>query len=239
MHFTLRMLQTLLAAPNALRSAVKPAPVLSPAKWDYPAAPGEHFTVGTAKVSIVPGDLHAQKYYLAGYGANKPARGVLNPVYATALWLDDNTGHGGLLLISVDCVGIMHNDVEALRAHLAPLIERTGCRAMHVMSTHVHAGIDTMGFWGKFPRSGRNESYFRLLFGAIESAAEQAYATRRAGDCTTATCKRREFNRINACPRCLMITHTGFVLCRMTAAEKCILLTMPATPRCWAAATNC
>jgi len=181
MHISLKLLQARMAIPNAIKSKITPAPPLPEAKWDYPQA-GRHYTVGAAKVDLTPGDLLSKKYYMAGYGVWKPIRGILNPVYATALWLDDNSGRGGILLVSVDCVGIMNNDVEAIRQRLAPFRKRTGCRAVHVMATHCHASIDSMGFWGPLPKTGRDKTFFRILFGAIESAAEQAYATRRCGD---------------------------------------------------------
>jgi hypothetical protein len=50
------------------------------------------------------------------------------------------------------------------------------------MSTHCHAGIDTMGFWGPLPKTGRDKRFFKLLFDKIEKAAEDAYASRRDGD---------------------------------------------------------
>jgi len=177
------MLQAKMSVPFALLSKISNVPTLPKAVWDCPGeSKRDHFTVGTAKVDLTPSDLFSKKYYMAGYGIWKPIQGILNPVYATALWLDDNSGRGGVLLVSVDCVGIMNNDVDEIRTRLARFSQRTGCRAIHIMSTHCHAGIDSMGFWGPLPKTGRDKAFFKILFGAIESAAEQSYATRRCGD---------------------------------------------------------
>ncbi|MCL1952640.1 MAG: hypothetical protein FWF60_07410 [Oscillospiraceae bacterium] len=183
MHTAIKVLEKALSKPFQLRSIAYHAPPLPEPVWDCPAqAKADHFTVGLAKEDLTPPDLLTHRYYMAGYGFFKPVQGFLNPICATALWLDDNSGAGGVLLVSVDCVGIMNNDVEALRRRLAPFCRTTGCRAVHIMSTHCHASIDTMGFWGPLPKTGRDPRFFKLLFGKIVRAAERAYATRRDGD---------------------------------------------------------
>jgi len=183
MHFTLEALQKGLALPFQARAKTYTAPPLPEPVWDCPAqAESAYFTAGTAKEDLTPPDLRKHKYYMAGYGIYKPVRGILNPVYATALWLDDNSGRGGLLLVSVDCVGIMNSDVEVIRKRLEPFCQITGCRAVHVMATHCHASIDTMGFWGPLPKTGRDKRFFTLLFDKIEKAAYAAYAARKDGD---------------------------------------------------------
>ncbi|MCL2495086.1 MAG: hypothetical protein FWE98_05455 [Oscillospiraceae bacterium] len=183
MHYSLKALEKALSTPFKLRSINYRPPPLAQPVWDCPdQARSDFFTAGLAKANITPPNLLTHKYYMAGYGFFKPIQGILNPVYATALWLDDNSGRGGVLLVSVDCVGIMNNDVEKIRAMLRPFCRTTGCRAVHVMSTHCHASIDTMGFWGPLPKTGRDPYFFALLFEAIKQAAEAAYARRKDGD---------------------------------------------------------
>ena len=183
MHKSLKALETALSKPFQLRSVAYHAPPLPKPVWDCPAqTKADHFTVGLAMEDLTPPDLDTHRYYMAGYGFFKPIQGMLNPVCATALWIDDNSGHGGVLLLSVDCVGIMHNDTEEIRRRLRPFCRITGCRAVHVMATHCHAGVDTMGFWGPLPKSGRDKRFFALLFEKTERAAEKAYASRRDGN---------------------------------------------------------
>jgi len=182
MHYSLRVLEKALSKPFHVRSIAYHAPPVPEPVWDCARQAGSYFTVGLAKEDLTPPDLLTHKYYMAGYGMYKPVQGILNPIYATALWLDDNAGLGGVLLVSVDCVGIMQGDVEELCRRLAPFCRTTGCRAVNIMSTHCHAGIDTMGFWGPLPRTGRDRRFFALLFDKIVRAAERAYATRRDGE---------------------------------------------------------
>ena len=50
------------------------------------------------------------------------------------------------------------------------------------MSTHNHAGIDTMGIWGHLPFSGKDEKFMNILFEAVVKCAFEAYDSRKNGD---------------------------------------------------------
>lgn len=143
---------------------------------------GECFSVGFSKAILLPDDIDSKKYYIAGYGENNPARGVIDPQYAHAVFLDDNSGRGGVLLISLDVVGLLNKDVLKIRKKLSEFCRISGCRKIDVMCTHNHAGIDTMGIWGRLPFSGKNKDFMNILFGAVKTAAFEAYKNRRNGD---------------------------------------------------------
>lgn len=162
----------------------KAATPLEPVYVDFlDSSDSESFTVGFHKKAVLPDDIDTKKYYIAGYGENNPARGVIDPQYAHALWVDDNSGRGGVLLISLDVVGLLNRDVQKIRAMLKEFSEETNCRYIGVMSTHNHAGIDTMGIWGRLPfKSGKDEKFMSLLFGAVKECAFEAYKSRRDGD---------------------------------------------------------
>lgn len=160
----------------------RPTPPIEDGKFDYVAeAKSKFFTAGFGKAVMLPDDINDRTYYIAGYGENNPARGVIDPQYAHALWLDDNSGHGGMLFISLDVVGLLNKDVNALKETLADFKRLTGCRAISIFSTHNHAGIDTMGIWGKLPFSGKDPKFMDILFKAAKQAALDAYADRRSG----------------------------------------------------------
>lgn len=142
---------------------------------------GEFFTAGFGKEVMLPDDIMKRKYYIAGYNSNNPAKGVIDPQYAHALWLDDNSGRGGVLMISLDAVGLLNKDVNTLKQGLADFVRITGCRNINVFCTHNHAGIDTMGIWGRLPLSGRDPKFMRIVFDAAKSAAFKAYEDRREG----------------------------------------------------------
>ncbi|MBQ8183738.1 MAG: hypothetical protein IJ025_07575 [Clostridia bacterium] len=145
-------------------------------------ARSNHFTVGFAKSVILPDDIETKKYYIAGYGENNPARGVIDPQYAHAVYMDDNSSRGGILLISLDVVGLLNKDVNIIREKLKDFCAMSGCRKIDVMCTHNHAGIDTMGIWGRLPFTGKDPKFMELLFEGVKKAAYAAYDNRKDGD---------------------------------------------------------
>lgn len=155
---------------------------LEEAEFDYTKeAVSDHFTAGFGKACFLPDDIKTKTYYIAGYSENNPAKGVIDPQYAHALWLDDNSGKGGNLFISLDIVGLLKKDVDNLKKALGDFVRTTGCRTITVMSTHNHAGLDTMGIWGKLPHTGKSKKFMTLMFNAAITAAVAAYKDRRDG----------------------------------------------------------
>ena len=144
-------------------------------------ATAEYFTAGFGNAVMLPDDVKTKKYYIAGYGENNPAKGVIDPQYAHALWLDDNSGKGGHLFVSLDIVGLLNKDVNTLKSVLSEFSEKTNCQTITIMSTHNHAGIDTMGIWGKLPHTGKSKKFMTILFNAVIKAASDAYRDRREG----------------------------------------------------------
>ena len=160
---------------------LKPPPPLPDGIWDAQREPGPHFTVGFGRAAFTPNDVNEKTYWLAGYGSNRPAQSVHSDLYASAVYIDDNTGRGALLLLSLDCVGLLREDVLVIRRRLEGFCRRTGCRAVNVCATHCHAGPDTMGLWGRFPASGRDKAFMESLSWAACAAAEKAYKNRGDG----------------------------------------------------------
>lgn len=150
--------------------------------FSCPARPkSRSFSLGFGKASILPPDAGKKKYYIAGYQENKPAEGVLDEPHTHAVWLDDMSGLGGILLISLDIVGMLNLDVNRLRSKLKTFSMLSGCRSINIFSTHNHAGIDTMGIWGRLPFSGKDPKYMEFVFAQTVKAVEQAYASRKKG----------------------------------------------------------
>lgn len=161
----------------------KQAHPLEPVEVDFiDEAVADKFTVGFHREVILPDDIDKKKYYIAGYGENNPAKGVIDPQYAHAVWIDDNSGRGGILLISLDVVGLLNKDVNKIRELLKGFSAQTCCRYIGVMSTHNHAGIDTMGIWGRLPLSGKDDKFMQILFEAVVKCAFGAYESRKNGD---------------------------------------------------------
>jgi hypothetical protein len=150
-----------------------------------------------------PGDAPLPKpYWVAGYRINNPARGVLDPMEAAAVWLSPGTGEG-IFLLSIDSVGMSSPDCEALYAPMQAELTAWGCKDLFVCSTHNHAGIDTLGYWGKLPKSGRDNAFMENLFACCRSAMRQAYANRKPGKLYYGSCPAPDVFRDTRLPEAL------------------------------------
>ncbi len=157
-----------------------PEPEIKNFDW-IPNAFGGRFSCGFAKADILPKNFGKKKYYIAGYKENNPATGVLDKPFVHALWLDDNSGRGGIVIVSIDNVGMLSRDVNEIRKRLRNFSYLANCRSINVVSTHNHAGIDTMGIWGPLPLTGRDPDYMNFIFDTVADCVERAYEKRRNG----------------------------------------------------------
>ncbi len=159
-----------------------PPPAIPKGVFDHVSqAKSAFFTVGFAKTDIMPDDIPQKRYYVAGYSAYNPAKSVLDPMTTSAVWLDDNSGHGALVLVSVDSVGLTDYDVNLIRKDLEGFCKETGCRSINILSTHNHAGIDTIGMWGPLPKSGRNKKFMAIVHNGIKKVIREAYMNKKEG----------------------------------------------------------
>ena len=178
-----RALRGAYRASGRARLRLRPSPAIEPVDAaDWQTESGKRYSAGFGKATLLPDDFMQKTYYVAGYGENNPATGYLDEPHVHALWLDDNSGRGALLLVSSDTVGLLNADVEEIRADLADFAQTAHCRGIHIMSTHDHASIDTMGNWGPLPRSGRDKAYMAFFRAQVKKAAIAAYRDRRDGD---------------------------------------------------------
>jgi hypothetical protein len=111
--------------------------------------------------------------YIAGFGHNRKATGVNDPLMARAVVLAH--GKQKIALVSVDLVGFFLPNVERVRAKL------TGYAYVLVTSTHNHEGPDTLGLWGASPlQSGVDDEYMAFVEKQIAAAVEKADKARQA-----------------------------------------------------------
>src|SRR6185503_8684692 len=78
--------------------------------------------------------------YVAGFGKNRVATGVHDPIMARAVVLQHKDEK--IALVSVDLVGLFLPRIEKIRRELP------GFSYVLVSSTHNHEGPDTLGLWG-------------------------------------------------------------------------------------------
>jgi hypothetical protein len=133
---------------------------------------GEVFSVpleaGFAEADVTP-KLGGRPVYLAGFGHDRKATGVHDPLKARAIVLK----HGGrrIALASVDVIGLFHPFVQRVRDRLA------GFDYVLVCSTHNHEGPDTLGLWGPSAfRSGVDAPYMERLRDQVVRAVRDADA---------------------------------------------------------------
>ena len=105
-----------------------------------------------AEVDITPDLANGRPVWIAGYGHNRRATGVHDPLVARAVLLDD--GQSRMALVCADVVGLQYPTVQKIRARLADY------RYVMVSSTHNHEAPDTIGIWGRTPLvSGVDEQW--------------------------------------------------------------------------------
>lgn len=141
---------------------------------------GNKYKVGFSKCEVMPDDLDTQTYWIAGHAMAKKIEGVHDPITVSAMWIgcDDN---GAILMVSADCIGLTRVEVAKIRDMLSPLTKK-GCKSINICCTHNHAGFDTVGYWGKLPKTGKNENYMNKLFDSICKVCNEAYENRVLGD---------------------------------------------------------
>jgi hypothetical protein len=164
-----------------------------------PAAPVGPLEVGVAKRDITPhmddydpwvdanhngefdpekGDTYTDKngngtfdlVWIAGFGNNRPAKGVHDPLWARAIAFRN---HGvTLVMVSLDSIGIFHERFIKIRKLIDPSL-----RIDHLMfsSLHDHEAPDTMGIWSYSILHPRfDENYMGLVETACKEAVEEA-----------------------------------------------------------------
>ena len=144
----------------------------------------DSFRCGFASRVTMPKDIHARPFYLAGHRTGKTVAGVLDPLTVSALWIDCKDG--GMVVIGADVVGIANVEIQQIRASLADFCRETGCRNISVLCSHNHAGIDTLGYWGKaiigpIPGNGKDPEYMALMMQNMKECCYEAYRTRKQG----------------------------------------------------------
>lgn len=137
---------------------------------------GEHWYYGFGCADILPDPESDQPLYIAGYNNGLEVYDVADYCQARALWLD--TGAQGMLIIGIDTIALDSGVVGQIRQRLADL---PNCAAVHVYSTHTHAGADTLGLWGPVGVDGKNDAYMASLIEAAEMAGRDAHADRKEG----------------------------------------------------------
>ena len=123
--------------------------------------------VGFAEVDITPAISKTKPVYMAGFGQNRVATGVLAPLMARAIVFAD--GKSTVAMVSLDLVGLSYANTLAVRKRLP------GFNYVLVSCTHNHEGPDTVGLWGPSPfKSGVDRDYIKHVEDCAVRAIEKA-----------------------------------------------------------------
>jgi hypothetical protein len=124
-------------------------------------------SVGFAETDVTPKIDPDKPVYIAGFGHNRKATKVHDPIMARAVVLSD--GKQKIALVCVDVVGLFNAVAESVRKQVK------GFAYVCVSSTHNHEGPDTLGLWGKSPFvSGIDKEYMKDLEAGIVKAIRDA-----------------------------------------------------------------
>ena len=138
--------------------------------------------VGYAERNLVPADIATKTYYMAGYGSNKPIKGVHDPIWVRCISLDAGAGQK-IVLASLDVVGYPYSRVLDIRQRLADWSKENNA-SVQIFSTHTHASIDTIGMWGPLGKNGCDKTWMEFVENSIIEAAKEAVANAVPGQLT-------------------------------------------------------
>jgi hypothetical protein len=145
------------------------AALLVAAVFIAPFAPaiGSDLRAGFAAVEITPKLGGPRPVYIAGYGLDRKATGVHDPLYARAVVLAHQRQR--IAIVAVDLVGLQYPAVKAIRAKLPEMDYVLVC------STHNHEGPDVIGIWGRGPfHRGVDDAYVSQVVDRVAECVNQA-----------------------------------------------------------------
>ena len=138
-------------------------------------------SVGFAEVDVSP-EIGKKPVLMAGFGMNRVATKIHDPIMARAIVLSD--GKVKLAMVCVDVVGLFNPSVQRVRDQLK------GFDHILVSSTHNHEAPDTLGLWGKSPfQSGVDADYLKKIEDGAAKAVQLAETARRPADAKLGTAK--------------------------------------------------
>lgn len=121
--------------------------------------------------------------WVAGFGVNRPAKGINDPQWTRAIALRNNGVT--VVLVTIDAIGIYHNDFITIREAVSEALDID-----HIVfsSTHSHEVPDTMAIWsGPVPVLNYDPSYMESIQRKTVEAIDEAVAALRPADMYCAT----------------------------------------------------
>lgn len=112
------------------------------------------WSLGYGKASVLPDDLGEKKYakgaylpYVFGDSMYTDEDGQEEDLMARAIVMNDGSGRGNVVFISLDAMGFANADVRLIREALKDIAKEYNIVSINVSCTHIHTGIDSQGVW--------------------------------------------------------------------------------------------
>ncbi|MBR5246667.1 MAG: hypothetical protein IKV25_04765 [Clostridia bacterium] len=112
------------------------------------------WSLGYGKASILPEDFGEKSYakgayipYVYGNEMYKDDDGNYEDLMVRVIIMNDGSGRGNVLFLSVDAMGLANSDVRVVRAALEEIAKKNNIVSINISCTHIHTGIDSQGVW--------------------------------------------------------------------------------------------
>ena len=112
------------------------------------------WSLGYGKASVLPADFGSKSYakgaylpYVFGNAMYTDENGQEEDLMARAIVMNDGSGRGNVVFISLDAMGFANADVRLIREALKDVAEKHNIVSINVSCTHIHTGIDSQGVW--------------------------------------------------------------------------------------------
>ncbi len=144
-------------------------------------AQGARWRLGYGRASILPADLAEKGYAKGAYLPDiyckemyTDEEGIAEDLVARAVALDDGSGRGIAVFISVDAMGLANADVRKIRAALADFAAANNIVSLNVSCTHIHTGIDSQGVWNRPVLTGVKNIFSSEVVTGVDATFLQA-----------------------------------------------------------------
>ncbi len=122
--------------------------------------------VGFSKSDATP-KIGSKPVYIAGFGHNRKAEGISDPIFIRAMVLQAEGKKYAFVI--ADLIGLFKDQVDEIRSELKDF------ENVMFSCTHSHEGPDTLGLWGPSPlQSGTDPEYMLFLQKTAVSTIREA-----------------------------------------------------------------
>ena len=158
------------------------------------------WSLGYGKASVLPADFGTKEYakgaylpYVFGNAMYEDEDGQEEDLMARAIVMNDGSGRGNVVFISVDAMGLANADIRLIREGLSEVAEAYDIVSINVSCTHIHTGIDSQGVWtdpigcifnnmfSENVKYGVERSFIDSLVAGSKAAVEEALADMTTG----------------------------------------------------------